>query len=107
MTSDFAPEVAKYPKSILPQQHFRECVSLLFRSVSDAVCYVYTVRRFTQGVDQQQHETLCGGTARAIFGEIGLRSVTCGITTAIRGYCDSRVAYALPPPYATRPAFAK
>jgi len=30
MTSDFAPEVAKYPqKSILPQQQFRECASLL------------------------------------------------------------------------------
>jgi len=39
MTSDFAPEIAKYPKSILPQQQFRECASLLFRSVSDAACF--------------------------------------------------------------------
>jgi len=38
MTSDFAPEIAKYPKSILPQQQFWECASLLFRSVSDAGC---------------------------------------------------------------------
>ena len=35
MTSCFAPEVAKYPKSILPQQQFREYVSLLFRSIND------------------------------------------------------------------------
>jgi len=51
MTSDFAPEVAKYPppQSILatikytyihmPQQQFRECASLMFRSVSDAACF--------------------------------------------------------------------
>jgi len=35
---DFALELAKYPKSILPQQQFRECVSLLFCSISDAAC---------------------------------------------------------------------
>jgi len=29
MTSHFAPEVAKWPKSILPQQQFQECASLL------------------------------------------------------------------------------
>jgi len=28
MPSDFAPLVAKYPKSILPGQQFRECASL-------------------------------------------------------------------------------
>ena len=38
MTSDFLPEVAKYRKRNLPQQQFRECASLLFRSVSDAAC---------------------------------------------------------------------
>jgi len=43
MTSEFAPEVAKYPKSILPQQQFRECASLLFRSDSDAALIVRNV----------------------------------------------------------------
>jgi len=38
MMSDFAPEVAKYLKIILPQQQFRECANLLFCSVSDAAC---------------------------------------------------------------------
>jgi len=38
MTSGIASKVAKYPKSILPQQQFSECASLLFRSVSDAAC---------------------------------------------------------------------
>jgi len=30
MASEFTLEVAKYPKSILPQQQFRECANLLF-----------------------------------------------------------------------------
>jgi len=34
----FAPEVAKYLKSILPQQQFRQYARLLFRSVSHAAC---------------------------------------------------------------------
>jgi len=38
MMSYFAPVVAKYSKSILPQQQLWDSVSLLFRSVSDAVC---------------------------------------------------------------------
>jgi len=40
MTSHFAPDVAKYTKSILPQQQFQECASLLFQSVSDAACWI-------------------------------------------------------------------
>jgi len=43
MTSDFAPEVAKYPKSILPQQQFRECVSILSCTVSDAASFTCCV----------------------------------------------------------------
>jgi len=38
MTSDFATEVAKYLKSILPHQEFWECASLLFHSIGDAAC---------------------------------------------------------------------
>jgi len=47
MTSDFAPEVAKYPKSILPQQQIRECGSLVFRSVRDAACYTKKAWEFS------------------------------------------------------------
>jgi len=39
MISDFAPEVAKYPKGILPQQQFWECVNL-FCSINDAACFI-------------------------------------------------------------------
>jgi len=39
MTSDFAPEVVKYAKSILPQQQIHECASLLSSSISDAAFY--------------------------------------------------------------------
>jgi len=38
--SHFALEVAKYPKSVLPQQEFQEFASVLFHSVSDAACFV-------------------------------------------------------------------
>jgi len=49
MTSDFAPEVAKYPKSSPKPQNSRKwgswqlskCVSLLFHSISDAASYHY------------------------------------------------------------------
>jgi len=40
MTSDFAPEVAKYPKSSpKPQIVQNKCASLLSHSVSDAACF--------------------------------------------------------------------
>ena len=52
MTSDFAPEVAKYPKSSpklqnspkLGSQSLSECVSLSFHSVSSAVCLIINVQ---------------------------------------------------------------
>jgi len=37
MMSDFAPEIAKYPKSSL----FWKCASLLFCSISNAACFSY------------------------------------------------------------------
>jgi len=33
------PSKNMHPKSILPQQQFQECVSLLFRSISNAACF--------------------------------------------------------------------
>jgi len=40
MTSNFALEVAKYPRSIpKPQNSQKYCVSLLCRSSSDAACF--------------------------------------------------------------------
>jgi len=47
MTSNFAPEVAEYPKSILPQQQFRARASLLFRFVSNAACFSPVLCRST------------------------------------------------------------
>jgi len=40
MMSDYAPEVAKYPKS----SPFWKCASLLFLSVNDAACSVFVDR---------------------------------------------------------------
>jgi len=55
MTSDFAPEIAKYPKSS-PNQC---AASLLPRSVSNAVCFIYlkkqrTRRSLTSAICTQQ-----------------------------------------------------
>jgi len=39
LTSDFAPEVAKYSQSS-PQQQLRKCMSLLLHPISDAACCI-------------------------------------------------------------------
>jgi len=46
-----APEVAKYPKSILPQQQFWECASLLFCSINEAACYVWDAMLYADRID--------------------------------------------------------
>ena len=53
MTSDFAPEVVKYPKSRPTLQNSqKECASLLSRSVSDAACSLCIMLTFMTFVNE-------------------------------------------------------
>ena len=91
MTSNFAPEVAKHPQ----KQQFRECASLLFRSVSDAACCICagvcvddSSRQPVVADVSVQHESHTAATARP-----------CGSRVQPSG----RPRPALPPPAAVAP----